>query len=534
MSYPWRSIREWLEEEEKLGNVVRIKKPIKCGDYDNIVDIGNDVPGKQPETWIRATNRYLHTLPNKPIGIIEKPINNRPDILVILNPWPTRERVIRGCGVKTKDELCHKFEEVQSVRIKPKIVGKKAAPCKEVIIREDEIDLRKNLPWNWVEFNQMCWPLCNGTIIVYDPKYKTHDIGKCRIGCYQWQNANPETPYPEEKQKRYMYATLVYGGVQASRAGCYYAENYRKFNKPMPAAYMAGVPTDYHIVAAMRRTYRWPETGDEYEALGGFRGEPVELVPAETIPGMMVPAQAEWIIEGEFLPEDERMPEYAEDIAAGYLFGTELCPIFRVTCITHRQNPIWMDTTHSSTGLNGHEGVHTGLIMINCEVDAINFLRGLGFKVKDVVILDGGRNVAVVQLAVDGPNKPMAHYGKQVLLALHGNPGVSVGPGTKYLIAVGPDIDPYDFKDVMWALGTRTMPVSDSVFIEKGLTMWGDPGGWPDELGFKAYGEQIRIDATIKVPERYSHYPPRTDPADWEQAAIQRIKKLLEGKTKKA
>ena len=59
--------------------------------------------------------------------------------------------------------------------------------------------------------------------------------------------------------------------------------------------------------------------------------------------------------------------------------------------------------------------------------------------------------------------------------------------------------------------------------------MWGAPGGWPDAWGWKAYGEQIRIDATIKVPERYDHYAPRSDPAEWEKEAVQRMKKLLEG-----
>lgn len=78
MPYPYKTLREWLVEEEELGNVVRVKTPIKCGDYSNIVDIGNGIPGKQPETEMRALVRYLHTLPGKPIGIIENPINNRP------------------------------------------------------------------------------------------------------------------------------------------------------------------------------------------------------------------------------------------------------------------------------------------------------------------------------------------------------------------------------------------------------------------------------------------------------------------------
>ena len=86
MPFPYKSFREWMQDEENLGHVLRIKAPIKCGDYSNIVDIGPGIPGKQPETQVRAMVRYLHTLPGKPIGFIERPVNNRPDIPVILNP----------------------------------------------------------------------------------------------------------------------------------------------------------------------------------------------------------------------------------------------------------------------------------------------------------------------------------------------------------------------------------------------------------------------------------------------------------------
>jgi UbiD family decarboxylase len=303
----------------------------------------------------------------------------------------------------------------------------------------------------------------------------------------------------------------------------------------MPAALVIGVPTDVHIVAAIRE-FRWPGDGDEYDYVGGFRGEPIEVVPSETIPGLMVPADAEWVIEGEFLPEDERMPQYAEDIASGYLFGGELCPIFRVNCITHKKNTFWDGNTFSSSGssvlmgegsVGSHEGPHTGLQFMNCEPVAINFLRSLGFLVKDVVMVGGGREVAVVQLEVDGEDKPRPNYGKQVLMALHGNPGFSIGPPTKYLIAVGPDINPYDFNDVMWALGTRSWPVSDAVTIEKGVCGWGDPSGVADHTGYKTYGEQIMIDGTIKVPERYESFPPRAEPLDWEKDAVEKLRERL-------
>ncbi len=157
MSYPFKSFRDWIRFEETLGNVVRIKAPIKCGDYSDIVDIGNDIPGKQPKTEIRATLRYLHSLPGKPIGIVENPVNNRPDIPVVLNPWPTRERVLRGLGMKSKDEFSDKISRLKATkeRIKPVTVSRSQAPCKEVVIREKEMDLRKDIQRNWVEFNQV-------------------------------------------------------------------------------------------------------------------------------------------------------------------------------------------------------------------------------------------------------------------------------------------------------------------------------------------------------------------------------------------
>lgn len=536
MAYPFRSLRQWLEEEDKLGNVLRIHAPIKCGDYGNIVDIGGGIPGKIPETEIRATVRYLHTLPGKPIGILENPANNRPDIPVVLNPWPSRERTLRGLGC-SKQEFCHKLEVVEANRIRSVEVPSDRAACKEVVIPEKELDLRKDIPRCWVEFNQVLWSTCNGTIVVHDPRTGNHDLGKVRMGQYEWKDADPSSPFPEERLKRYTFATLIYAGQVSSNAGRYYFREYLSKKTPMPAAFIFGVPTDIHVVAALR-CFRWPEGGDEYELVGALRGEPLELVASETIPGLKVPADAEWVIEGEFIPEDEKMPPYAEDIASGYMFGGELCPVFKVKCITHRRDPVWDATTFSSSGSSvvpgsrmygSHEGPHTGLQFLNCEPGAINHLRGLGFKVKDVVMIGGGREVVVVQLEVDGADKPAPHYGKRVLMALHGNPAVTIGPVTKYLMVVGPDINPYDFNDVMWAVGTRSMPVSDSVMIEKGMAGWGDPGALPGPLGWKSYGEQMMIDATIKVPERYTSFPPRAEPLEWEEHAVNMLRKRIGG-----
>jgi 3-polyprenyl-4-hydroxybenzoate decarboxylase len=79
----------------------------------------------------------------------------------------------------------------------------------------------------------------------------------------------------------------------------------------------------------------------------------------------------------------------------------------------------------------------------------------------------------------------------------------------------------------MWAVGTRTRPLDDTIVIAKGLCTWGDPEGEPDPLGWKAYGQQVRIDALIKVPERHTSFPPRGEPGEWEPGAIEAMAKKV-------
>jgi len=523
MSYPYKSIREWFTDEEKLGNVVRIETSIKCGDYNNLVDIGfedynnvpdprNEMKGKIPETEIRALARYLHSLPGKPIGIIEKPIDNRPDIPVVVNIWPDYERTSRGMGLRDKFELVDKIAKLQNNKIKPVIVPKEKALCKQVIIPENKVDLTKDIPRVWVEFNKLCFTGCNGTIITYDPETGTHGLSKDRLGVFDWDNGDPNQPFPEEKVKKYGYATMADPGHPAHGAGGrYYFDKYRAKDKPWPTAFVYGIPTDAHVLAAVK-SLQWPETGDEYEILGGLRGEPVELVESETIPGLMVPAHAEWVIEGEFVSEDYRTPVYSEDLVLGWVWGEALWPLFKVKCITHRREPLWTATTFSSLGHKDHQGVHSGLL-ISQNANGIYRLRKMGYKVKDVVMRPW---VTVVQLEVDGRDKPHPGYGEEVGRAVM----------SKYTIVVGPDIDPYDLEEVIWAVGMRA-----------GRSEWRDfPSPPPGARPLPRYGIYTKltsdmgflvIDATIPVQEKFDTFPPRTEPPAWENDAIERMRRKL-------
>jgi 3-polyprenyl-4-hydroxybenzoate decarboxylase len=528
MPYPYVSYRDWVKEEEARGGAIRITKPIKAGDYSSLVDIGNDVPGKQPETEVRATVRYLHSLPGKPMGIVEKPVNNRPDIPLVLNPFPTRDGIYRGMGLRGMDDLCERIANLRQKRVKSSTVTRKDAPCKEVVIKEKDIDLPKNLPRVWVEFNQLCWSGANGTVIMQDPATGFHDLGKMRLGFFDWMDGDPGKPYPADRIKRCGICTLSppkTGHLQSNTGRIYWAN--RRQGKPTPAAYVFGVPTDIHMAASIRGL-PFPESGDEYEIVGGWRNAPVPLVEAETIPGLMVPAQAEWVVEGEYITETEITPIFGEDLYYGYMIGQVPWTVFRVNCITHRKNPLWDACTFSSSGMNGHEGPHTALKTTEREADYINLLRKTGFNVKNVVMNTYDGMVNVIQLGgEERAQKTAAHYGKLAGMTMLASLNTDTPP--KYIIVVDPDIDPYDWTDVMWAVGTRSVPMTDFVMVEKGRS-FPDAGSLLKNtmLGAMALGgEQIVIDATMKIPERWEKFPPRSDPSAWERAAIERMRRKL-------
>lgn len=525
MAYPYQTIRDWLEDEERNGHVIRFKQPIKCGDYDNLVDIDfrrynaapdprNEMQGVHPATDVRALCRYLHTLPGNPIGIIENPVCNRPDIPVVVNLWPSIDGIWPDMGLPDKAAFVEKMAEFKTKRIPPTVVDKSEALCKQVIIPEDEVDLRTSIPRIWVEFNKLCFTACNGTIIAYDPETGTHGLTKTRLAVFDWDNGDPNQPFSEEKQKRYGFATMARPGRPGQgNTGRYYFDNYRDQGKSWPAAFVYGVPTDIHVLAAIKNI-RWPEDGNEYDIIGGFRGEPLKVVPAETIPGMMVPADAEWVLEGEFVSEDYRTPVASEDLGLGFIWGEALWPLFKVNCITHREKPIWTATTFSSVGSMDHMGVHSGLSGGCMMADVLYMLRSKGLKVKEVTAK--GIWTCIIQLEVDGADKPHPDYGMEVGRMI----------GAKYTVVVGPDIDINNLEEVLWAIGTRA-PRNEWIDMPSQL-----PGKPPiprygvfneltTDMGFTV------IDATISAPGRFDTFPPRTEPPVWEQEAIERMRKML-------
>ena len=133
----------------------------------------------------------------------------------------------------------------------------------------------------------------------------------------------------------------------------------------------------------------------------------------------------------------------------------------------------------------------------------------------------------IVQLTVDGADKPHTEFGKYILHAVWGASG-RWGRTAKIVVVVGPDVDPYDLGQVEWVIMSRVQPYSDTIINKSGQAFVDDPSAPKTPEGYPVQSEQMGIDATIKVPERFDDYleVSQADPNDVVRVA-EKLKPVL-------
>jgi 4-hydroxy-3-polyprenylbenzoate decarboxylase len=192
----------------------------------------------------------------------------------------------------------------------------------------------------------------------------------------------------------------------------------KALGRPLQAAIVVGaVPAvGYASVAKV------PYGQDEMAVAGGLAGEAIEVVKCQTV-DLEVPASAEIVIEGEisteyFEPQTGSFGEYT-----GYMAETHLCPVFDITCITNRKNPIFHSFISQMPPSESSK-----LRQVAFEGGLLKFLKhdcGLPYVLK-VAPYEAGQShfYFVIQL-----------------------------------------IDPWDHESVIWAMGLRCQPHRDTRIV---------------------------------------------------------------------
>ncbi|MBT6509018.1 MAG: UbiD family decarboxylase [Rhodospirillaceae bacterium] len=403
------------------------------------------------------------------------------DMPVLVNLFGTVERVARGME-RSPEELREVGETLAFLRqpeppggwrealemfpllktvmaMKPKTVS--SAPCQEVVLTGDEIDLGA-LPI------QTCWPGEPAPLITW-PLVVTQGPGGDKrdtpnLGIYRMQVTGKNTTLMRWLKHR--------GGAQ------HHARWKDEKPEPLPAAVVIGADPGA-ILAAVTPV---PDTLSEYQFAGLLRGAKVELVDCKTVP-LQVPAEAEIILEGHVSLSDygDEGP-YGDH--TGYYNAVERFPVFTISAITRRREPIYLSTF---TGRPPDEPSILG--------EALNevFIPLLQQQFPEIVDFWLPPEGCSYRIAVVSIKKAYAGHAKRVMMAVWSY--LRQFMYTKFVIVVDDDIDARDWKDVMWAISTRMDPARDITVIENTPIDYLDFASPVSGLGGK-----LGMDATNKLP----------------------------------
>jgi 4-hydroxy-3-polyprenylbenzoate decarboxylase len=459
------SLRDFMARLEREGRLVRVGAPVS--------------------TVLEMTEIGTRLLAEKgPAVLFEhatKADGTRSSMPVLTNLFGTVERVAWGM-----DRAPHQLREVGEtlaflkqpeppggwreafemlpllktvMAMKPRTTG--AAPCQEIVLQGSEIDLGA-LPV------QTCWPGEPAPLITW-PLVVTRGPGERReddfnLGIYRMQVTGRDTTLMRWLRHR--------GGAQHHRR--WKAER----TQPLPAAAVIGADPGT-ILAAVTPV---PETLSEYQFAGLLRGRKVELVECRTVP-LKVPAEAEIVIEGH-VSLDEYGEEGPYGDHTGYYNSVEPFPVFRVSAITMRRDPIYLSTF---TGRPPDEPSVLG--------EALNevFIPLLQQQFPEIVDFWLPPEGCSYRIAVVAMRKAYPGHAKRVMFGVWSF--LRQFMYTKFVIVVDDDIDARDWKDVMWAVSTRMDPARDITVVERTPIDYLDFASPESGLGGK-----IGLDATDKLP----------------------------------
>ncbi len=489
MSYG--SLRDFMAQLESAGKLVIVAEPIST-----------DLEMTEIQTRLLAEEG--------PAVLFENPINEKgekSDMPVLVNLFGTVDRVAMGMN-KEPDQLREVGDTLAFLRqpeppdglreavgmlpvlktvmsMRPKTVKK--APCQEVVLTDDHIDLDK-LPI------QTCWPGEPAPLITWPlvvTKGPSEDkIDDYNLGIYRMQKLS--------KNQTLMRWLKHRGGAQ------HHARWGKEKTEPLPAAVVIGADPGT-ILAAVTPI---PDTLSEYQFAGLLRGEKVELVDCKTVP-LKVPASAEIILEG-FVSLDDYGDEGPYGDHTGYYNSVESFPVFTVTAITMRKDPIYLSTF---TGRPPDEPSVLG--------EALNelFIPLIQQQFPEIVDFWLPPEGCSYRIAVISMKKAYAGHAKRVMMGAWSY--LRQFMYTKFLIIVDDDIDARNWKDVMWAVSTRMDPVRDITTIENTPIDYLDFASPESGLGGK-----IGLDATNKIePETKREWGQKIQMDD---AVIKKIDEIWE------
>jgi 4-hydroxy-3-polyprenylbenzoate decarboxylase len=272
-------------------------------------------------------------------------------------------------------------------------------------------------------------------------------------------------------------------------------KKYQAMGKPMPVAVVVGCDPLLFLMGAARLS----AFQSEYDLAGSIRGGGIEVVKCETN-DLIVPATSEIVVEGE-VDADKFMDEGPFGEYTGYYSGVGTDPrnYIKVSCVTHRNNPVFMATTVGRAVTDTH--MTMALTYGSTLWQQLVAMKIPGIKAIYCPPEGSGRFLAIISVKQMYPG----HADQVLTAAISTEMGAY---GLKTVIVVDDDIDPWDISRVMYALSFRFQPNRCQV-IKRGRSTPLDPSL---PIHAREITGRLLLDATIPYDWKEKPIPIELDP----------------------
>ena len=521
----YTDLRDWIEQLDQAGELKRI--PEVVSPYLEMAEIA-DRAAKMGKGTAKAGGSARG--PGGPALLFEN-VTGFPGAKVLMNQFGSERRMRLALEVDSLDEIAGRIRSLihpetpatlmdklkllpklaEVGNFFPKVISAKDAACKQVIHRTVEdggqgIDLRK-LPV------LTTWPEDGGPfitlpcVVTRDPKSGKRNVGMYRMQVYDgqttgmhWQRQKNAAEQLRDRLRMAVSEDLGAPSIAASSrwvgdasarvelmaqtaGGTTAAEN----AAAIPATTLSKINAGRMEVAVAIGTdpattfsaiVPAPPDVEEYLIAGFLRGKPVELVQCETV-DLQVPAHAEYVLEG-YVNLGELRTEGPFGDHTGFYTMADEYPVFHVTCMTHRNDPIYAATV---VGKPPMEDAWMGKA-----VERI-FLLLMQLTLPEIVDVCLPPEAVFHNLMIVAIKKSYAGHARKVM---HGIWAMGQAMFTKCIVVVDEDCNVQNLAEVTLRVANNIDPERDIQFTLGPVDTLDHASRMPN------YGSKMGIDATRK------------------------------------
>jgi 4-hydroxy-3-polyprenylbenzoate decarboxylase len=357
----YESLRDWLKTLEKAGELKRVTAEVSP-----ILEMA--------EIADRAAKSGKGTSKAGGPALLFENVKGYKGTTVLMNQFGSERRMRLALEVDSLDDVAKRIETLLHPvaptgimdKLKllpmlaevggffPKTIDARKAPCKEVILRGEDVDVLK--------FPVLqTWPQDGGRfitlpcVVTRDPRSGKRNVGMYRMQVYDgkttgmhWQRQKVAAEHARDHMRaaaedaagEVEIMALTAGGTAAAVGPNTIPQTVatRIRGERMEVAVAIGTDPATTFSAIVPA----PPEVEEYLIAGFLRQKAVELVKCETV-DLEVPAHAEIVLEG-FVTLGELRTEGPFGDHTGFYTMQDEYPVFHITCITHRKDPIFAAT----------------------------------------------------------------------------------------------------------------------------------------------------------------------------------------------